>query len=111
MAYSDEDSLQLNSSGGGAMDYCLRSKMKLFPLDAHYNKHSLGNIISLFGLMQVKDIVTLDSREVYGFNVLYKNKIYVFLHFATGLYYFDICTTPQQGSDKTKPSISPYSLL
>ena len=94
------------------MDYYLPSKMKLFPLDENYNEHSLGNIISLFGLMQVEGIViTLDSREGYGFNVLYKNKLYVFLPFATGLYYFDTRTTPQQVSDKTKLSVSPYSLL
>ena len=112
IACDDVDSLHLNSNGGGSMDYVLQSKMKLFPLDVYYNEHSLGNIISLFDLIKVRDIViTLDSREGNGFNVVYDNKLYYFAPFDTGLYYFDTSKAPQIVSDKTKSSISPYSLL
>ena len=85
------------------MDYVLQSKMELFPLDVYCNEHSLGNIISLCDLIKVRDIViTLDSREGNGFNVVYDNKLYYFAPFNTGLYYFDTSKTPQIVSDKTK---------
>ena len=110
IACDDADSLHLNSNGGGSMDYVLQSKMKLFPLDVYYNEHSLGNIISLFDLIKVKDIlITLDSREGNGFNVVYDNKLYYFAPFDTGLYYFDTSKAPQTVSDNSKSSF--FSLL
>ena len=43
--------------------------------------------------------------------MVYDNKLYYFAPFDTGLYYFDTSKAPQIVSDKTKSSISPYSLL
>ena len=94
------------------MDYILQSKMKLFPIDVFYNEYFFGNIISLFDLIKVKDIViTFDIREGSGFNVTYGDKLYYFAPFDTGLYYFDTSKALQTVSSKTKSSVSPYSLL
>ena len=77
-------------SNGGSMTYCLKSSMTLCPLEVYYSDHSIGNIISFFELIRVLGLViTLDSRENFGFNFTYLGKIYHFLPFENGLYYYD----------------------
>ena len=106
-----DDDLKMQSNGG-SMTYGLKSTMKLFPLEIAYNEHSVGNIISFFRLIQVPGLViTLDSRVNYGFNVTYKGKLYHFLPFDNGLYYFDTRNEPRSVDDNTNDVITPYLLL
>ena len=106
----DED-LEMNTNGG-SMTYCLRSTMKMFPLGVFYSEKSIGNIISFFHLVQVPGVViTLDSRVNYGFNVSYHGKLYHFLPFENGLYYYDTRVEPRSAVDKTKDEFSSYSFL
>ena len=97
---------------GGCMTYCLKSTMMLFPLSAHYNEKSIGNILSFFDLVRVpRLVITFDSRENYGFNVTYLVKMYHFLPYENGLYYYDTRVEPRSVTDKTKEVVNPYSFL
>ena len=97
---------------GGCMNYCLKSTMSLFPLSVHYNEKSIGNILSFFDLVRVPGLViTLDSRENYGFNVTYMGKMYHFLPYENGLYYYDSRVEPRSIADKTKEVVNHYSFL
>ena len=99
-------------SNGGSMTYGLKSTMNLFPLEVAYNDDSVGNIISFFRLIQVSGLViTLDNRVNYGFNVTYLGKLYHFLPFENGLYYFDTRTAPRSVEDNFKDIVSPYLFL
>ena len=107
-----DDDLKMQSNGG-SMTYGLKSTMKLFPLEVAYNEDSVGNIISFFRLIQVPGVViTLDSRINDGFNVTYLGKLYHFIPFENGLYYFDTRNEPRSVEDNTtKDIVSPYFLL
>ena len=108
---SDDECLNLISNGG-TVDYELRSTMKMFPLDVHYNENSIANVMSLYHLVQVKDLViTMDNRKDYGFHVTYAGKKYHFLPYSTGLYYWDTLREPITVDTNTNDNVSPYSLL
>ena len=106
-----DDDLEMQCNGG-SMTYVLKSTMKLFPLEVAYNENSVGNVISFFHLARVPGVViTLDSRVHYGFNVTYLGKLYRFLPFDNGLYYFDTRTEPRSVEDNDKKVVFPCSLL
>ena len=112
VACDDSQALSLNSNGGGKLEYYLRSRMNLFPLDVFYNEYSVGNIISFFDLIQVDGIlITLDSREGQGFNVIFEGKLYCFKPYENGLYYYDSRAAPVLVGDKDKSPVYPYSFL
>ena len=115
IACGEDDGLDLTSNGGGRLSYTMRSKLQMFPLDVFYNEDSLANIIALFDLIRVPDIVvTMDNREDYGFHVTYKGKGYQFNPFHSGLYYYDTRVAPQDVvtiNPNTKSMLSPYSFL
>ena len=111
VACGDEDSLTMRSNGG-SLDYYLKSTLKMFPLEVHFNENSMANIISLFDLINVPGvIITMDTRKDSGFNVTFGDKLYQFTPFENGLYYFDTRTGPRSVCDKTKSDVSTYSLL
>ena len=57
-------------------------------------------------------VITLDSRINYGFNVTCLGKLYHFLPFENGLYYFDTRNEPRSVEyNTTKDIVSPYFLL
>lgn len=102
IACTDEESLDLTSNSGGAMEYYLKSEMKIFPISVFYNEDSLANIISLFNLIKAPGVhIHMDSSIDYGFKVTYDGKIYHFKPFDTGLYYYDTTDTPVLAADNT----------
>ena len=111
VACKDSDCLELRTNGG-RMIYYLTSKVKMFPINCHYNEHSMANIISLFQLMNIDDIViTLDNRIGTGFKVIYGNKLYRFLPYNHGLFYYDTTVEPENITIEFKNEVNPYSFL
>jgi hypothetical protein len=44
------------------MEYFLKSKMKLFPINGYYNENSMVNVLSLYALAKVDSLtITFDS--------------------------------------------------
>ena len=96
----------------GSMTYCLKSRMIWFPLEVYYSEKSIGNIIYFFDLLRVLGmVITLDSCVKFGFNVTYFGKIYHFIPFENGLYYYDTRLEPRSVINKPVFPLSLYYSL
>ena len=86
-------------ANGGDMRYRLVGRLKVFPVDAYYNKRCIANIVSLKKLSQVKGIrIWMDSRMGNSIDVCLDDKTYVFKEGADGLYSYDMRKEPIKGS-------------
>jgi hypothetical protein len=80
--------------------------MKLFPIDVHFNRDSMTNILALKDVAELSSAcITMDSIEERAISVHFNGMIFKFLKHQEGLYYLDT------DEIKSKHSVSPYCFL
>jgi hypothetical protein len=102
---SEEEELVIQTNGGEKC-FDLKSKMKLFPIDVHFNDDSMANILSLKDVAELEGVrITMDTSEERAISVHFQGSIYKFSEHQEGLYYMDMDEL------KSKDEISPYCFL
>ena len=63
---------------------------ELFPIEAHFNLHSMANIVALKDMANVTGSrITMDGSKEREITVEYQGKFYNSKEFQDGLYYYD----------------------
>ena len=102
---SEDEELMIQTNGGG-QSFDLKSTMKLFPIDVHFNSESMANILSLKDVAEMEGArITMDTLEERAITVHFQGNAYRFMEHKEGLYYLDI------NDIKSNTKVSPYSFL
>ena len=102
---SEDEELMIRTNGGSKC-FDLKSKMKLFPIEVHFNSESMANILSLKDVAEMKGArVTMDTLKGREIVVHFNEQAYHFAEHAEGLYYLDM------EKIKSNVSVSPYCFL
>ena len=96
---------------GGAQIYNLIAKLNLLPIDVHFKRNSMENIVSMKTVTGNKGVrITLDTKQDNGITLtLADGYVLEFKPHANGLYYIDINYV--KSSDIHKQTVTNYSLL
>ena len=96
---------------GGEQKYNLIARLTLFPIDVHFKRDSMANIVSMKTITATEGVrVTMDTAKDMSILVTIKyDCTYNFKPYANGLYYFDMNTI--KSSIKSKDDVTNYSLL
>ena len=93
-------------TNGGSQFFNQMGVLTLIPIEVHYEKYSMENIIALKDIASVQGVqVTMDTDKERAMIVHYKGEDYKFREFSSGLYVYNM-NVPS----KTKSTVKKYSL-
>jgi hypothetical protein len=102
---SEDEELMIQTNGSSKC-FDLKSKMKLFPIEVHFNSNSMANILSLKDVAEMTGArITMDTSKNCEIIVHFNGQAYHFTEHAEGLYYLDMADI------KTNTTVSPYCFL
>ena len=111
----NEDEVLNVIANGGNMTYNTIGTMKLFPIEAYYNKDSLANIVSMRKLSELDGVrIAMDTEKEKSIKVTTKEgKVFIFSEGDDGLYSYDMRKNiigNKQGDNKNNENVlSDYS--
>jgi hypothetical protein len=102
VVYSEEEELVIQTNGGSKC-FDLKSRMKIFPINVHFNDDSMANILALKDVVEMtRARITMDTDTEHAITVHFKGVAIKFKEHQEGLYYLDM------EEFKTNQSVSPY---
>ena len=82
---SDEEVLLIHTNRG-TQTFDLKSKMKMFPIEVHFNSESMANILSLKDVVSMRGAcITMDTFEERAITLRYEGNVYKFKEHKGGL--------------------------
>ena len=89
-------------------------KYEIFPINVHFNLHSMANIFALKDMANVPGFqITMGSSKECTIKVKYQDKVYRFKELHNRLYYYDTAAKNyiSYETDKSNAPITPYLFL